>query len=130
MSSRDDADAASMGFRSSGEVSEWQRTQQKADSAQPVVADTLTDAEVLEYCDTHPEATFAQAVLALASTPRAIPAEQAAPAFYVRDSDVEALKDQRIAGRGAMLHKEAGEGRTAYYAAMGTPAAAEPGKGE
>lgn len=41
---------------------------------------------------------------------------RAEPAFYVRDSDVAVLADRRVAGRGAMLHKERGEGRTAYFA--------------
>lgn len=38
------------------------------------------------------------------------------PAFYVRDADVLALADKRVAGRGAMLSKEGGAGMTAFYA--------------
>jgi hypothetical protein len=53
------------------------------------------------------------------------PSAGAEPAFYVRDSDVEALADRRIAGRGAMLHKDAGEGRTAYFAHPPVTAARE-----
>lgn len=38
------------------------------------------------------------------------------PAFYVRNTDVLALADKRVAGRGAMLSKEGGAGMTAFYA--------------
>jgi hypothetical protein len=43
-------------------------------------------------------------------------AEAVAPAFYVCDSDIAALADWRVAGRGAMLHKKPLDGRTAYFA--------------
>lgn len=43
MSSRDDADAMSMGFRSSEDVHEWQRTQQKRPAM--TSTDTLTDCD-------------------------------------------------------------------------------------
>ena len=55
------------------------------------------------------------------ASPGAATREGAEPSFYVRDSDVEALKDRRIAGRGAMLHKEPGEGRSAYYTTPPAP---------
>jgi len=55
----------------------------------------------------------------LAAHPQASTAavpEGADPAFYVRDADVAALESKLIAGRGAMLHKKGGEGKTAYFA--------------
>ena len=58
-------------------VARWRWEAWQAAQSQPAPPQTLpgiSDAQVLEYCDKHPDATFAEAVLALAAQPHAAPA--------------------------------------------------------